>query len=252
MDLYGYRTDTITTSASGSTPGIANSISANWGELTMTSDAPEYFTTSGSGTRTSLGYTGSVGSTSNYTATDVLSGIVSGVLGSTTLTGTYSATFTNSKGTSGTFSGPITINPDGTFNFSYTNLSGSNGTYTVTGAGSSSRHPGHLFHPVGLGQHGPDRQRLGQPANFNQPSDPTNGTYPIWGTRTGVLSGAIFRQPEHDQHRAGERLLSSRGPGQFHRHHAGGRQRRGRRETGVMTTVAIGQVVADSNTLPGR
>jgi len=184
MDLYGYRTDTITTSATGSTPGIANSISANWGELTMTSAAPEYFTTSGSGTRTSLSYTGSVGSTSNYTATDVLSGIVSGVLGSTTLTGTYSATFTNSKGTSGTFSGPITINPDGTFNFNYTNLTGSNGTYTVTGTGSSSGTPGTYFTQSASGS----ITQTGNASGNQQTFTNANG-YPIWGTRTGVYPG---------------------------------------------------------------
>ncbi|MGA9460612.1 MAG: hypothetical protein WBV16_13005, partial [Desulfobaccales bacterium] len=185
----GYRTDTITTQASGSTPGTANAISANWGELTITSDAPEYFTTSGSGTRTSLGYTGSVGSTSNYAATDVLTGIISGVLGSATLTGTYTATWTNSKGYSGTFSGPITVNPNGTFSFSYANLSGSNGTYTVTGAGSSSGTPGTYFTESASGSIAQTGNAAGNKQTLTNLSDPVNGTYPIYGTRTGVLPG---------------------------------------------------------------
>ena len=191
MDLYGYRTDTITTQASGSTPGTANAISANWGELTITSDAPEYFTTSGSGTRTSLGYTGSVGSTSNYAATDVLTGIISGVLGSATLTGTYTATWTNSKGYSGTFSGPITVNPNGTFSFSYANLSGSNGTYTVTGAGSSSGTPGTYFTESASGSIAQTGNAAGNKQTLTNISDPVNGTYPIYGTRTGVLPGTF-------------------------------------------------------------
>ncbi len=251
MDLYGYRTDTVTTQASGSTPGTANTISANWGELTITSDAPEYFTTSGSGTRTSLGYTGSVGSTSNYTSTDVLTGIISGVLGSTTLTGTYSATFTNSKGTSGTFSGPITINPDGTFNFSYTNLSGSNSTTgnTVTGAGSSTGTPGTYFTESSSGSVAQTGNAAGNKQTLTNASDPTNGTYPIWGTRTGVLPGTFSANlnltntapvngyyPPADQ---GSFTATMQGVVSGA---AGG--------SGVMTTVAIGNG-GDSNTFAG-
>ncbi|MGO9620294.1 MAG: FecR domain-containing protein [Desulfobaccales bacterium] len=232
MDLYGYRTDTPTSLYN------ANVISANWGELTLTSDAPEYFTTSGSGTRSSTSpiFTG----TSNYTATDVLNGTVTGVSGQA-LTGTYSATFSNSKNTSGIFSGPITINPDGTFNFSYTNLSGSgtnsNGTYTVTGTGSSSGTPGTYFSQTAVGS-------VAQAGNAsgNQQTVTNLNSYPIWGTRTGVYPGTFAATlnmnntapvtgyyPPADQGSLAATMQGVvSGP-------AGGAQ------TGVMTTIAGGQ-----------
>ena len=218
----------------------------------MTSDAPEYFTTSGSGTCTSLAYTGSVGSTSNYTATDVLSGIVSGVLGSTTLTGTYSATCTNSKGYSGTFSGPITINPNGTFNFSYANLSGSNGTYTVTGTGSSSGTPGTYFTESASGSIAQTGNAAGNKQTLTNLSDPVNGTYPIYGTRTGVLPGTYTANLNLTEHRAGNGYYPPADQGSFTAtmqgvvsSAAGG--------TGVMTTIATGQGSGRHPTpLPGR
>jgi len=185
MDLYGYRTDTITTQATSTTPGSASLIAANWGTLTMTADAPEYFTTSGSGTRSSLAYTGGTGTTSNYTATDILTGTVTGVSGQA-LTGTYSATFNNSKNYTGTFSGPITINPNGTFNYSYTNLSGSNGTYTVTGTGSTSGTPGTYFSQTAVGS----TAQTGNPSGSQETLTNLNG-YPIWGTRIGVYPGTF-------------------------------------------------------------
>ncbi len=240
MDLYGYRTDTITTQATGNTPGSASLIAANWGTLTMTADAPEYFTTSGSGTRSSLAYTGGTGTTSNYTATDILTGTVTGVSGQA-LTGTYSATFSNSKNTSGIFSGPITINPDGTFNFSYTNLSGSgtnsNGTYMVTGTGSSSGTPGTFFSQTAVGS-------VAQAGNAsgNQQTVSNLNSYPIWGTRTGVYPGTFAATlnmtgtapvtgyyPPADQGSLAATMQGVvSGP-------AGGTQ------TGVMTTIAGGQ-----------
>ena len=181
IDLYGDRTNTITS------PGNANSISASG---ILTGVDPEYFTSSGSGTRASASFTGPTGTATTFTATNILSGTVSGLSGQT-LTGTYSGTFTNSVGYTGTFSGPITINPDGTFTYSYTNLSGSNGTYTVTGAGSATGTPGTYFTETASGSLKMTSGSGGQTQTITNNSDPTNGTYPIWGTRTGVYPGTF-------------------------------------------------------------
>jgi len=249
MDLYGYRTDTITTQATGMTPGSASLIAANWGTLTMTADAPEYFTTSGSGTRSSLAYTGGTGTTSNYTATDILTGTVTGVSGQA-LTGTYSATFNNSKNYTGTFSGPITINPNGTFNYSYTNLSGSNGTYTVTGTGSTSGTPGTYFSENAVGS---VAQTSSASSNFSQQTVTNLNSYPIWGTRIGVYPGTFsatmsmtstapvsgYYPPADQGSLAASMQGVVSGP-------AGGAQ------TGVMTTIAGGQEEGStSNTFAG-
>ncbi|MFZ0051913.1 MAG: hypothetical protein WAK96_09045, partial [Desulfobaccales bacterium] len=184
MDSYGYRTNTITSLYN------ANNISASWGELTLTGDAPEYFTSSGSGTRSSLSFTGPTGKATSFTATNIITGTVTGVSGQT-LTGTYSGNFTDSIGYTGTFSGPITINPNGTFNLSYTNLSGSNGTYTLTGTGSSSGTPGTYFTESASGSVAQTGNTSGTQQTITNNSDPTNGTYPIWGTRTGVYPGTF-------------------------------------------------------------
>ncbi len=159
MDLYGYSTNTI------SLPGNANSSSAYWGQLTGVD--PEYFTTSGSGTRASASFTGPTGTANTFTASDILSGTVSGLSGQS-LTGTYSGTFTNSVGYTGTLSGPITINPNGTFSYSYTNLSGSNGTYTVTGAGSTTGTPGTYFNETASGSLNNDFRLRGPDADYHQ------------------------------------------------------------------------------------
>ena len=183
MDLYGYRTTTPTSLTT------ANAIMANWGQLTGV--YPEYFTTSGSGTRSSTSpiFTG----TNNFTASDILSGTVSGISGQS-LTGTFSATGTSSTGYSGTFSGPITINPNGTFSYSYTNLVFTNGTVTETGTGSSSGTPGTYFSQTAVGSVAmamPANNTSGNQQTITNNSDSTNGTYPIWGTRTGVSPGTF-------------------------------------------------------------
>ena len=180
MDLYGYHTNTITS------PGNANAISASWGQLTGVD--PEYFTTSGSGTRASASFSGPTGTANTFTVSDILSGTVSGLPGKS-LTGTYSGTFTTSNGYTGTLSGPITINPDGTFSYSYSNLSGSNGTYTVTGGGSTSGTPGTYFSQTAAGSLVQTGNSSGNQQTITNNSDPANGTYPIWGTRTGVYPG---------------------------------------------------------------
>ncbi|MGP8049031.1 MAG: FecR domain-containing protein [Desulfobaccales bacterium] len=175
MDLNGYLTNTV------SSPGNATQISGYWGQLTGVD--PEYFTTSGSGTRASASFSGPTGSAISLTASDILTGTVSGVSGQS-LSGTYSANFTTSNGYSGTFSGPITINPNGTFSYSYTNLSGSNSIYTETGAGSSSGTPGTYFTQTAVGS----LAMTGNTAGNQQTLTNLNG-YSIWGTRTGVLPG---------------------------------------------------------------
>jgi hypothetical protein len=92
-------------------------------------------------------------------------------------------------GDSGTFSGSITINPNGTFSYSYNNLSGGNGTNTFTGTGSTSGTPGTYFSQTALGSLKMTSNSVGQTQTITNNSDPTNGTYPIWGTRTGVYPG---------------------------------------------------------------
>ena len=189
----------------------------------MTGVDPEYFTTSGSGTRASASFSSPTGSAISLTASDILTGMVSGVSGQS-LSGTYSANFTTSNGYSGTFSGPITINPNGTFSYSYTNLSGSNGTYTVTGAGSTSGTPGTYFTQTAVGS----LAMAGNTAGNQQTLTNLNG-YSIWGTRTGVYPGTFAANLNMTSTAPVNRLLSSRRPGQYGRQHAGCRQRHARR-----------------------
>ncbi len=177
MDLNGYYTNTATSL------GNANISLSYWGQLTGVD--PEYFTASGSGTRSGTLFPLSSGTYPTATVTDILSGTVSGVSGGT-LTGTYSASLTTSNGTTGTFSGPITINPNGTFSYSYTNLSGSNGTLTDTGTGSASGTPGTYFTQTAVGS----LSQTGNAAGNQQTITNANG-YSIWGTRTGVYPGTF-------------------------------------------------------------
>ena len=242
MDLYGYHINTNTSQYS------ATYVGGSWGQLTGVD--PEYFTTSGSGTRSSTSpiFTGSGLS---FTNSDILSGKVSGVAGGT-LTGTYSATFTASNGYSGTFSGPITINPNGTFSYGYTNLSGSNGTYAITGTGSASGTPGTYFSQTAVGSLLSTSNSVGQTKTITNNSDPTNGTYPIWGTRTGVYPGTFSATlnmtntapvsgywPPLDQSGLNATMQGVvSGP-------AGGSQ------TGVMTTTGTGSGGSSSDTFAG-
>ncbi|MFZ0050202.1 MAG: FecR domain-containing protein, partial [Desulfobaccales bacterium] len=182
MTLSGYSTF----SSVDPTYGYSAIVNASgWGQLTGV--YPTYFTLSASGSDTSANQISNV----TRTWAETFSGSVSGTLGQT-LTGTFTATGTNSTGgTLSSASGTISIAPNGSATWSDSGTwTGANGNTTyATRSGTST--PGNYFSETAVGSLAMTSNPSGNQQTITNNSDLTNGTYLIWGTRTGVSPGTF-------------------------------------------------------------
>jgi len=237
MTMSGYSTFTLVDPAAGYS-AVVNA--SGWGQLTGV--YPGYFTLSASGTDTSASPISAI----TRTWAETFSGSVSGIQGQT-LTGTFTATGTNSTGaTLSSASGTISIAPNGSATWSDNGTwTGVNGN-TTNASRSGTSTPGTYFSQTAVGSVAQtDAAAVGY-GSSTQTFTNLNG-YPIWGTRIGVYPGQFSATlnmtetapvagyyPPADQ---GSLAASMQGVVSGT---AGGPQ------TGVMTTIAGGQ--GDSST----
>lgn len=159
--------------------------STGWSQRTgswPTGTYPEYYTTTGSGTRTFVPGglpLGSTGSTSTGTSYSVLTGTVSGLQGGT-LSGTATSTGYNSYGSVQNWSGTVTLEPSGRLYYAYSGTL-TDSTRQLLATGTNISVPGTYF-----------TQTLdGVGTDTSSPPYNTQTSTSTWagGIRTGVLPG---------------------------------------------------------------
>ncbi len=172
--------------------GTSNTISTTgWTDVKWSEGAnlPEYYSSSGSGTRTVTAGNNFSTSISTGTSQAVLSGTVSGISGQT-LTGPVTVTGTDSFGQTITYTATITVDPSGVMSFSYTNGNLSGPWRSATATGTVTYTPGSYFTQTLDGS----ILQTGGPvpgAGTNPPYYNVQTGSSTWagGSRTGVLPG---------------------------------------------------------------